>query len=302
MERKNAFYKRERRSFWCFSFPALIIYSAFWVVPILLTIPFSLVKWNGLGSFFDAEFVGLNNFITLFRDKAFWQSLGHNFQYMLITVICIPTFAFFEALFIEKFTRHKGFYRTALFIPIVLPLMLVALMFKQIYHVDYGLLNGFLRGIGLEKLTNDWLGNRSTAFGAVIVIAIWKSIPFTMIILLAGFQNVSKELEEAALLDGCGFWRVIWHVTIPQMASVLVVAVGLVIIDAFRVFDVIFMTTNGGPGIRTTEVLGTYVYKLGFTNMRLGFASAVSLVNILIVIVIAAIYLGVSRKVDNENN
>lgn len=296
---KNIFYKQERKSFWMFSLPALVVFIAFWMIPILLTIPFSMVIWNGVGSWTNAEFVGFQNYVTLFNDRAFWQSLSHNFQYMLVTMIGIPGLAFFMALFIEKFVRHKGFFRTTLFIPIVLPLMLVTLMFKQIYNVEYGLLNGFLRMIGLGSLATDWLGNRNTALYAVIAIAIWKSMPFTMIILLAGLQGVSREIEEAALIDGCSFWKTVWYVTIPQMASVLIVAVGLVIIDAFRVFDVIFMTTNGGPGIRTTEVLGTYVFKSGFTNMRLGFANALSVVNIAIVIVISALYLFFARKAEN---
>lgn len=296
---KNVFYKQERKSFWLFSTPALVVYFAFWMVPILLTVPFSLIKWNGMGSWTNAEFIGLKNYLTLFKDKAFWQCLRHNFQYMVGTVVCIPVFAFLLALFIEKFMKHKGFFRTSLFIPIVLPGMLVTLMFKQIYNVDYGLLNGFLRGIGLDALARDWLGNKATALWAVIVIPIWKSTPFTMIILLAGLQGVSREIEEAAVIDGCSFWKMVWYVTIPQISSVLIVAVGLVIIDAFRVFDVIFMTTNGGPGIRTTDVLGTYIYKTGFTNMRLGYASAMSLVNIFIVIVISAVYLYFSRKAEN---
>lgn len=296
---KNVFYKQERKSFWLFSLPALVVFIAFWMIPILMTIPFSLIKWNGVGSWTNAEFIGLKNFETLFNDRAFWQCLTHNFQYMLVTMIGTPGLAFFMALFVEKFVRRKGFFRTTLFVPIVLPLMLVTLMFKQIYNVDYGLLNGFLRMIGLDALTTDWLGNRDTALYAVIAIAIWKSMPFTMIILLAGMQGVSKEMEEAAVIDGCTFWKAVWYVTIPQMASVLIVAVGLVIIDAFRVFDVIFMTTNGGPGIRTTEVLGTYVFKSGFTNMRLGFANALSVVNIAIVIVISGIYLFFARKAEN---
>ena len=295
----NAFYRQERKGFWLFSMPALLLYTAFWMIPILITIPFSLLKWNGVGSWMNADFFGMKNYLTLFKDKAFWQCLSHNFQYMIGTVIFIPVIAFFLALFIEKFLWHKGFFRTALFIPIVLPLMLVTLMFKQIYHVDYGLLNGFLRMIGLGSITTDWLGSKSTALWAVIAIPIWKNTPFTMIIMLAGLQGVSKEIEEASVIDGCSFWQMIRYVTIPQIASVLIVAIGLVIIDAFRVFDVIFMTTNGGPGIRTTDVLGTYIFKVGFTNMRLGFASALSLVNILIVIVISAIYLTISKRAEN---
>lgn len=292
-------YKQERRQFWGFSLPALIIYVAFWMIPIAITIPFSLVKWNGIGNPLTAEYMGLKNYATLVKDKAFWQCLQHNFSYMLITVIGIPCLAFFLALFIERFIRHKGVFRTSLFIPIVLPMMLVTLMFRQLYNGDYGLLNGFLRIIGLGRLTTDWLGDKRTALNAVAVMSIWKSTPFTMIIFLAALQGVSKDIEEAGIIDGCGFWQGVWYVTLPQIASVLIVAVGLVIIDAFRVFDVIFMTTNGGPGIRTTEVLGTYVYKTGFTNSRIGYASALSFVNIVIVMVISAIYLTISRRAES---
>ena len=296
--KKDVFYRQERKSFWLFSAPAMLIYVVFWMVPILMTIPFSMLKWNGIGQITWDNFIGLGNYKTLFADKAFYQCLRNNFQYMLVTVIFIPLISFFLALFIEKFIRHKGVFRTGLFIPIVLPMMLVTLMFKQIYNGEYGLLNGFLRLIGLGRLTTDWLGDKRTALTAVSFIAVWKAIPFTMIIILAGLQGVSTEMEEAATIDGASFWQMVWYVTIPQIASVLVVAVGLVIIDAFRVFDTIFMTTNGGPGIRTTEVLGTYVYKAGFANSRIGFASALSFVNIIIVMLVSAIYLGLSRKID----
>jgi ABC-type sugar transport system permease subunit len=295
---KSVFYAQERRAFWRFSIPALIVFTAFWMLPILITIPFSLIQWNGVGGISSAKFVGLKNYMQLFSDKAFWQCLEHNLWYMSVTVICIPSIAFFLALFIEKFVHRKAFFRTSLFIPIVLPMMLVTLMFKQIYNGDYGLLNGFLRLIGLESITTDWLGNKKTALTAVSFISVWKSTPFTMIILLAGLQSVSKDIEESALIDGCGFWKSIWYVTIPQLTPVLIVAIGLVIIDGFRVFDTIFLTTDGGPGIRTTEVIGTYIYKSGFMNTRIGFASALSFVNICIVMIISGVYLTISLKAE----
>lgn len=296
---KNILYKHECIVFWRFSMPALVLFIAFWMIPILITIPFSMTTWNGIGGLGEAKFIGFANYTKLFSDKAFWLCLGHNFHYMTVTMTFIPCIAFFLALFIEKFISHKDFFRTSLFIPIVLPLMLVTLMFRQIYNGSYGILNGFLRMIGLGSVATDWLGNKNTALTAVSMISVWKSAPFTMIILLAGLQGVSKEIEEAAVIDGCGFWKMVWYVTIPQIVSVLIVAVGLVIIDAFRVFEVIFMTTDGGPGIRTTEVLGTYIYKCGFMNTRIGFASALSVVNIIIVIIISALYLAISRKAEN---
>ncbi|MEA4898590.1 MAG: sugar ABC transporter permease [Christensenellaceae bacterium] len=296
MQRKLS--RLEERSFLLFILPAFSLYVVFWMFPIVITAPFSLISWNGVGSWTTAKFVGLNNYLKILSDKTFYIALTHNFQYMLVTMIAIPTIAFFLALFVEKIIKNKSFFRTSLFIPIVLPLLLVTLMFKYVYHFDYGLVNCFLHGIGLSNLATDWLGNKATAFGALMVISVWKNTPFTMVILLASMQDVSRDLEEASLLDGCSFWKSVYHVIIPQILPVLVVAVGLVIIDAFRVFDLIYMTTEGGPGFSTTEVLGTYIYKAGFTNMRMGYAAAISMVNIVIVMIVSGIYLTINRKID----
>ena len=177
--------------------------------------------------------------------------------------------------------------------------MLVTLMFKQIYNVEYGLLNGFLRGVGLSSLATDWLGNKATALWAVIMIPIWKSTPFTMIILLAGLQGVSREIEEAAVIDGCSFWKTVWYVTIPQIASVLIVAIGLVIIDEQHRFGVAQRAKLWQKNTIPPHVLMMTATPIPRTNMRLGYASALSLVNILIVIVISAIYLFFSRRAEN---
>lgn len=293
---KTGFYRLERRSFWLFSLPALAIYVLFWIVPMLVTLPFSFIQWNGVGDWSNIKWIGMKNFVNLFSDNVVGMALKNNFVYMIGTVLFMPAVAFFLALFIEKFTVRKGFFRTAIFTPIVLPLMLVALLFTYIYNLDYGILNGFLRAVGLDRLAQDWLGQKSTAFYAVMAIPIWKSTPFTMTILLAGMQNVSKELEEASLIDGCTFWQTVRFVTIPQLKSVLVVAFGLVVIDAFRVFDLVFMTTNGGPGYYTTEVMGTYIYKSGFADMRMGYAAALSILNIAVVMVITGVYMLANRK------
>lgn len=295
---KSGFYRLERRNFWLFVTPALAIYMLFWIVPMLVTLPFGFIQWNGVGDWSRIKWVGLKNFANLVSDEVVGTALKNNFTYMFVTVLLMPTIAFFLALFIEKFTVRKGFFRTAIFTPIVLPLMLVALLFTYIYNLDFGILNGFLRGIGLNGLARDWLGKKDTAFAAVMAIPVWKNTPFTMTILLAGMQNVSRELEEASLIDGCTFWKTVRYVTIPQIKPVLIVAIGLVVIDAFRVFDLIFMTTNGGPGYYTTEVMGTYIYKSGFADMRMGYAAALSVLNIAVVMLVTGIFMYANRRAD----
>ena len=293
-------YLRERRSFWLFLLPPLFVYTLFWIVPLLLNFPVSLTSWNGVTPLLKIKFIGLANFERLFKDKIVGVSLLHNLIYMVITVATIPSIAFALALCIEKFTRAKGFFRTATFVPVVLPLLLVAMMFTYIYKLDNGLLNGFLKLVGLGALQRNWLGTKDTALIAVTIIPIWKSTPFTMTIILAGLQTVSRELEEASTIDGANFAQTTAYVTIPQMMPVLAVVVGLTIIDAFRMFDLIYMTTNGGPGYYTTEVISTYVFKSAFDNLRVGYATTLSIMNIFIVAVISAVYLRFAVRTNRD--
>lgn len=292
--------RADRRNYWLFIAPALMVYTLLWIAPMMLNVPVSFTNWNGITPLGQVTWTGLRNYVRLFEDPVVWQSLSHNLFYMSVTVVFIPASAFVLALFIEKFTKLKGLFRTVTFIPVVLPLIMVALLFTYVYKFNYGLLNGVLEAIGLGHLQTDWLGDKDTAMAALTMIPIWKNTPFHMTIILAGLQTVSKEMEEAASIDGASFIPTTVHVTIPQLLPVLTVVVGLVIIDGFRMFDLVFMTTDGGPGYHTTEVIATYIYKNAFQNLRLGYATTLSIMNIFIVGVISAVYLRFSLRLSSD--
>jgi ABC-type sugar transport system permease subunit len=297
---KTKSYKIERRNYWFFIAPALGLYTLLWIVPMLLNVPVSFTNWNGVTPLAGITWVGFRNYLRLIQDEIVSLCLQHNIFYMAITVIFIPATAFILAICIEKFIARKGFFRTVVFIPVVLPMLLVAMLFMYAYKLNNGLLNGFLETAGLGFLQRDWLGNMETALAALTAIPIWKSTPFSMTIILAGLQTVSKEMEEAADIDGANFIQTTWYITIPQLLPVLTVVFGLVIIDGFRMFDLVYMTTDGGPGYFTTEVISTYIYKNAFQNMRLGYATTLSIMNIAIVGVISAIYLNFALRLHRK--
>lgn len=299
MHRSKRYY-RHLRCFLLFLLPSLLIYTIFWIVPIIFNGVISFSSWNGVTAFSDIKWVGFQNFKNIFtNDIMFPQALWHNVVFTVISVIFVPLVGFILAMLIEKATVHKGIYRTLLFVPAVVPLMAVAILFRWVYSIDGGIINELLALVGLGSLQRDFLGDSATALYAVSVINIWKALPFYMTILLSGLQSIPHDLEEAAEIDGCTKMQAIRHVTIPLLKPILVVVYGLVIIDGFRTFDLIFVTTNGGPNF-STEILTTYIYRVAFGDFRMGYATALSMVNIIIVLIITMIYFRFSMKSNTD--
>lgn len=299
MHRSKRYY-RHLRCFLLFLLPSLLIYTIFWIVPIIFNGVISFSPWNGVTAFSDIKWVGFQNFKNIFtNDIMFPQALWHNVVFTVISVIFVPLVGLILATLIEKATVHKGIYRTLLFVPAVVPLMAVAILFRWVYSIDGGIINELLALVGLGSLQRDFLGDSATALYAVSVINIWKALPFYMTILLSGLQSIPHDLEEAAEIDGCTKMQAIRHVTIPLLKPILVVVYGLVIIDGFRTFDLIFVTTNGGPNF-STEILTTYIYRVAFGDFRMGYATALSMVNIIIVLIITMIYFRFSMKSNTD--
>ena len=175
--------------------------------------------------------------------------------------------------------RPQGFtlFRTVFFMPQVLSSVVIGIVWGWIYNPIFGILNKLLDAVGLEESLAGWLGDPDVALYAVLVAAIWAEIGFVFVVFLAGLQNVSQDLLEAATLDGANAWQRFWNVTVPQMANVITVVSALLLIGGFNVFDIIFVMTGGGPA-NATEVIATYTYKEAFTQNRVGYASTLSLV------------------------
>lgn len=294
---KKSCNKRESlKWFWFFVLPALIVYSIFWIAPILLTGTISLTDWKGTSQLSEASFIGLKNYASLFSDSILRVAVKNNLIYGLFILVAVPFFAFFIAYIIENFVRHKVFFRTVAYLPAILPTIVTVLLWKWIYNPQYGLFNEILKLIGLGGATTGWITNTDTALGAVAFAAIWKTVPVYFVLFMAGLQSVPQDLLEAAILDGANRWQTIRHVTLPSIRSITTIVYTLVFIDVFRVFELVYAMTNGGPGYYNTEMILTYAYKTTFTNSNASYGMSISMVLIILVIIVTAIQLKLGNK------
>lgn len=277
--------------FGLFILPAFVVYSVFWIIPLFANIPLSLTNWSGLGAITAENVSGLHNFSLMLHDQIFWTAIQHNVVFTIATLILKLVLALAIAILLDRYTKFKSFFRTVFFFPAIMPFIVVAFLWLWIYDPVFGLLNSFLKLVHLSILSHIWLGDPTTALPAIIAVEVWKSVPFFMLIFLAGLQGIPKEFEEAAQIDGANFWGVIRHITIPQLKPVTTVVGALILFDGFRLFDSVYVMTGGGPGYHSTEVLSTYIYKLAFSDFRLGYGSAVSIVLMIIVMILSIIYL-----------
>ena len=291
--------KKATKWFLCFSLPALIVYTIFWIAPIVLSIGISFTNWKGITKLSEASFVGLKNYINMAKDDILIKSVCNNLIYGLVIIIVVPLISFIFAYIIETFLTHKMFFRTVTYLPAIIPTIVTVMLWKWIYNPQYGLLNKFLSLIGLDSLAKGWLTNSSTALLAVTFTSIWKTIPVYFVLFLAALQTVPKELIESATLDGAGKLKIIKNVTLPSISRITTIVLVLVFIDIFRVFELVYAMTNGGPGYYNTEMLLTYAYKTTFTNSNAGYGGAMTASIIILVIISTVVLL---HKQRNEND
>lgn len=288
--------RRKLTCFWRFVLPALVLYTLLWILPLAFNAAISLTNWNGIVALNKAKLVGARNYLNALTDAVFHKALSHNLILTLLNVVLVPTLAFLIAIAVEKSrVAGKAFFRTTLFIPAILPMLLVSILFRWVYSADGGILNELLGALGLSGLQRNFLGDYQVALGSLFAINLWKNAPFYMTIFISALQSVPSELEDAIHMDGAGFWGAIRHVVIPTLMPIINVVIMLVIIDGFRVFDLVFTTTKGGPAY-ATEVMGTLIYRIAFSDSRLGYATALSMINIAIVLLISFVYNRISAR------
>src|SRR3954447_19316815 len=276
------------RAGYLFLMPALLLYALFMIYPFVQSIYFTFIEWNGADPV--KEWVGLQNYSELIRDNRFWSALKHNVIWVIIGTIAPMIIGMLLAMLLSTKPRGFNFFRTAFFMPQVLSSVVIALIWSWIYNPIFGILNKTLDRLGLENVSRGWLGDTTYALYAVLGAAIWAEVGFVFVVFLAGLQNVSKDLLEAATLDGANIWQRFWDITVPQLANVITVIGALLLIGGFNVFDIIFVMTGGGPN-NATEVIGTYTYTEAFTQNRIGYAATLSLVMTVISLIASFIFI-----------
>ncbi len=279
MEKKlNKFYPNY------FTYPAIIIFTIFFAIPIILGFALSFTDWN-IKRLYEPQFNGIENFIYLFKDEYFLLALKNTFIFASITTVFIVILGLLLALILNEAVKGKSFLRTLFYLPAVLSLIVVGIMFTAIFKMNNGVLNQILITLGLENLTRDWLGNKDTAMGSIIFVQIWKWSGFAMAIFLAGLQGIAKDYYEAARIDGANKLEQFKAITFPLLAPAFTVVVTMNIIGGFKVFEQVYVMTGGGPG-NATQVLSTYIYK-AFSKGTLGRSTAMGLILFILISMIA---------------
>lgn len=278
-----------------FLLPALTIYGLLVLWPLARLMLLSLQEWNGLTP--ERKWVGLDNYVALVADSSFWLAVGHNLQWLGMAAITVLLGLVLAVLLFQARPRGRTAYRVIFFLPYTLPIVLVGIVWKWIYHPVWGPLNAALVAVGLGQLAQGWLGQTNTAFFALVMAANWTGYGFCMVMFLAGLSSIERELYEAAQLDGASPWRQFIHVTLPGLANTTNVVVLIVFIATVRVFDIVYVTTGGGP-IDSTEVLGTLIYRETFGNQNVGYGAAISVATAAVILIVSLVFLKLREQRD----
>jgi ABC-type sugar transport system permease subunit len=276
-----------------FVVPALLIYLVFMIYPFLNTIYLSFTNWNGIAP--DKEWVGLSNYVRIFQEGGALQAFINNIVWVLIGTIAPVVLGLFEALLVWSGARASLLFRTLFFLPFVLPLVVVGIVWQWIYHPLFGILNKVLDGAGLDGLSRGWLADPHTALYAVLIAAIWGATGFCFLILHAALQNVDISTVEASMIDGANWFQRARNVIIPQIAPQLTMVTAVTLIGGFAVFDIVFVMTGGGPG-NASEVLATYTYKTAFQQNQAGYGSALAMLITLLSLVSAVVFVRLRER------
>jgi raffinose/stachyose/melibiose transport system permease protein len=261
------------------------------LVPLIGTLGSSFTKWNGYGS---PEWIGFKNYTRAIKDSIFMSSFQHVFIYVLATIVLEVVVGLTLAGILTS-RKSTDAYRIALFVPVMLPMVIVAVLWRFIYNADFGLLNGALEYFGLPQWQQIWLGDQRFALVAICLVSGWVYAGFYLAIFYAGLQRLPKEVIESAALDGAKQTTIFWKIKVPMIRRLWEVAVLICITGGIQGFDLFFVMTNGGP-YYSTEVPTTYMVRMVFRDQEIGYGSALAVMVTTAVLIIGFIYSKIRKK------
>jgi multiple sugar transport system permease protein len=281
--------RSQRRIGWLMAAPAVVLILLLSVFPLVYSLGLSFLQWDLQTP--ERPFVGLRNYAQALADARVYGALGNT---ALITVVAVAlelALGLALALLLVDELRGKGVIIPLLMLPVMMTPIVVAFTWRMLWDAQYGAINQILGVFSNEPVRIVWLGSKSTALFAMTVTEVWQWTPFMFLILLAGLAGISPELYEAASIDGASYWQGLRFITLPALAPVIAVAVLFRALDAFKVFDLVYIFTQGGPGT-STETISWYIYQLGFKFFRMGYAAAISYLVLIVLSVLATLYVG----------
>ena len=278
--------------------PAALIVFGIVLFPLVTTFIYSLRDMS-LMSPNNGAFVGLQNYLQLFGDSAFWATTGRTFYFTVVSLIIEIGLGLAIALLLNENLKGISFLRGIMIIPWAVPTIVNGAMWKWIYHPEYGALNALLTQLGIIDHYQSWLGTPWLAMNMIILADAWKMTPFVVIFFLAALQMRNKSVYESAFVDGAGPFRRLWHITLPYLKSVILVVIVVRTMETFKVFDIIYATTRGGPANGTLTL--TYdAYLKAFSNLNYSLGSSISYIIALFILILTLVYVRVLKREGSE--
>lgn len=271
--------------------PNIIGFIMFMVFPIFATLFFSLTEYDLITA---PTFVGLDNYIEMFRDPIIATTLRNTLVFTAFTVPIGMAFSLFLAIFLDQKIAFKRFYRGAYFLPSITSMVAVSIVWQWIYNPEFGLMNYFLSFFGIKGIT--WLSSSSTSLLSLGIVNIWKCAGYNMMLFLAGLQGISSSYYEASELDGANKWKQFVHITLPMLSPTTFFIFVMSIINSFQVFDSVILMTKGGPG-RSSSVLVHYLYQNAFQYFSMGYACAIAYLLFFIVLIVTLFNMRFEKRI-----
>ena len=293
----STYRQKESRLAWLFSAPAIILLLIFLIIPFIWAIWMSFTNMRLIPNpNVPTEFIGLRNYIRLFSDEVFLKGLFNNFYFVIVVVPIQTAFALGLAILINQEMKGMNIFRTVYFSPVVTSMTVVSIVWTLLYNPGDGLINAFLQAISFGALgPYNWLTNTKLVFPAIMLMSIWQGVGFQMVIFLAGLQEIPISLYEAAEVDGANGWKKFTNITLPQLKNTMIFVIISTTILAFRLFDQVKVMTNGGPSNASMTTI-LYTIEIGWGRLRIGYASAITVVFFIIVLFISILQRFLTRE------
>lgn len=250
--------------------PSAVGFLIFTLLPVVASLALSMVKWNLVGT---PEWIGLGNYVRAVQDIMFWRVLSNTALYTLGTVPATMALSLALALALNQKIPGVTLLRGLYYLPVVAPMVAVAMVWRWLYNTDFGVINYLLSRLGISAVP--WLTSTRWAMPAVIVMSVWKGLGYAMVLYLAGLQGIPQHLYDAAAVDGANSWQRFRHITLPMLSPTTFFVLVTSIIASFQVFGQVYIMTRGGPANATSTIV-YYIYQNGFESFRMGYASALS--------------------------
>ena len=282
---------RRRITGFLFVLPSVLFMLFFFIFPLIMTVWMSLHNWPLLGK---PKFIGLTNYANMVQDGQFWSSLIFTTEYTLLVSIPIFLLAFVLALLVNMPLRGVGIFRTGYFVPVVIGLGTSSLLWVWLLNDRVGVFNQILIDVGLTSKSVVWFAEKGTAMAAIIISVVWKTVGFTMILLLSGMQAIPDEIYQAAMVDGATYWGRLLHITMPLLRRTFALALVLSVIGSYLAFDQFYIMTRGGPQNQTITAV-YWIFNNSFVSFKLGYGASLSLVLLVILTFISVAQLRILR-------